>query len=62
MHKKEHRFVPIYATTKGKPGPKEMPLAKQKPVMECVAQSQALATATIETILVPKPMLAALQS
>ena len=32
-NKKEHRFVPLYATTNGKPGPKEKPSAKQKPVM-----------------------------
>ena len=61
-NKKEHRFVPIYATAKGKPGPKEKPSAKETPVMACVAQSQVLATAPIEKFLIPKTALAALRS
>ena len=61
-NKKENRFVPLYATDKGKNVPKEHPPEKDKPVVQCVAQSQVVATAPIEKFLVPKSALAALRS
>ena len=33
---KEHRFVPLYRTTKGKVVPKEKPAKTEQPVMTCV--------------------------
>ena len=41
---KEHRVVPLYRTTKGKVVPKEKPSRAEQPAMQCVSQSQVLAT------------------
>ena len=59
---KEHRFVPLYNTTKGKLVPKEKPSRTEQPAIQCVSQSQVLATAPIIKFLVPKSALAALRS
>ena len=59
---KGHRVVPLYTTTKGKHVQKEKPSKAEQPVMQCVSQSQVLATAPINKFMVPKSALAALRS
>ena len=61
-NKKEHRFVPLYTNSKGDKVPREKPHAKFAPCIQCVNQSQVLATAPIETFLVPKSVLSSLRS
>ena len=59
-NKKEHGFVPLYTNSKGNPVPKEKPPENAKPMVQCVAQSQVLATSPLEKFLVPKSALSAL--
>ena len=61
-NKKEHSFVLLYANSKGDPVPKETPPARFKPMIQCVNQSQVLATAPIDKIVVPKSTLSSLRS
>ena len=61
-NKKEHRFVPLYTNSKGDKVPREKPHAKFAPCVQCVNQSQVLATAPIEKFLVPKSALSSLRS
>ena len=61
-NKKLHRFVPLYQNSKGDPVPREKPHKNFPPCTTCVNQSQVLATAPLEKILVPKSALSSLRS